>query len=80
MSAIKPLLISNNSTNLVVCLPLPRASETSPVFNLRDASILFNKLDFPAPVCPHRATTEFENSFLILFTLVLIYTFIPIFL
>ena len=50
VSAINPPFISNSSTNLVVCLPLPRASDTSPVFKSSDASILFKRELFPAPV------------------------------
>ena len=45
VSAISPSLTSSNSTSLVVCFPLPKAKETSPVLSFKDASILFNKLD-----------------------------------
>ena len=45
VSAISPLFTSSNSTNLVVCLPLPNERDISPVFNFNDASILFNRLD-----------------------------------
>lgn len=64
VSAINPSPTFNNSTSLVVCFPLPRDNDTSPVFNERDESILLSKLDFPLPVCPHKATTLFLNSFL----------------
>ncbi|UKI57866.1 MAG: hypothetical protein L6V81_11500 [Clostridium sp.] len=60
----------------MVCFPLPREADTSPVLSDSDASILFKSVLLPAPVCPQRATTELANSFFIFDTLVLTYIFI----
>lgn len=74
MSAIRPLHVGINVTSLVVCLPRPKASLTSPVFKFRFLSILFKRVLFPAPVCPPKALTEFLSSFLIFLISVFLYT------
>ena len=50
VSATKPSSTSNNSTCLVVCLPLPKAFDISPVFKFKSSFSLFNKEDLPTPV------------------------------
>ena len=50
VSAINEFLYGKNSTCLVVCFPLPKASDISLVSKFKLISNLFNKEDFPTPV------------------------------
>ena len=44
-----PFSVSNNSVCLVVCLPRPSFSLTSPVLRLRSEKSAFKMLDLPTP-------------------------------
>lgn len=65
VSATRPPSISNNSTCLVVCLPLPKALDISPVAKFKSVFNLFNKDDFPTPVCPVKTLSFPFNIFFI---------------
>ena len=50
VSAIKPPYNFNNSTCLVVCLPLPSALDIGAVSISRFLSSAFNRVDLPTPL------------------------------
>ena len=50
-----PSLDGIRTTSLVMCFPLPNASENSPTILSIDGSMQLIILDLPAPVCPIKA-------------------------
>ena len=74
-----PLLSSNKLTTLVVCFPLPKASDISPVSSFNSGFNLFSNVLFPAPVCPVNTVVLFGSIFNISYIFLLDITLYPIF-
>ena len=56
VSTMNVLWVWNSSVCLVVCFPLPRAYYISAVLRFRLGSMVFSRVDFPAPLWPVKTT------------------------
>ena len=62
VSAINPLFTSNNSTNLVVCFPLPKAYDISFTSKFKFSSNKFKIVLLPTPLWPVITVILFFNA------------------